>query len=270
MADKATETKAPKGAPIEKAIAPSEKTPAQPRVPEVQAKPEQVAKTISAPAPKAPAETATAAKTVAKAQVAPKKPVVKKAARKAAKKTVAAKKPAAAGLRARATEPTKSEPNRTSKMAEATNPTENMKAQTETAMNQSKVAVEEMTAKSRDAMERGVKAMEEVGGFARGNVEALVEASKVYVEGTQSIVRDQAEFAKKSVEDLSANMQKISSVKNPNEVMQVQSEFMRGQFDQMVSQTSTMTERMFRLAGEVMAPLQNRMAVAGEKFKSVN
>ncbi|MEM8827618.1 MAG: phasin family protein [Pseudomonadota bacterium] len=154
-------------------------------------------------------------------------------------------------------------------MATANKTTENMKAQAETAMNQGRAAMEDMTAKSREAMERGVKSMEEMGGFARGNVEAMVEAGKVYAEGTQSIAREQMDFAKKTAEELSTTMQKLPSVKTPAEAMEMQGNFVRGQFDAMVHQTSTVTEHMFKLMGDVMAPIQNRMAVAGQTLNKV-
>ncbi|MGB7405738.1 MAG: phasin family protein [Pacificimonas sp.] len=154
-------------------------------------------------------------------------------------------------------------------MTKTNNPTETMKAQAETAMNQGKAAMADVTAKSREAMERGVKTVEEMNDFARGNVEAVVEASKVYADGTQEMMREQVSFVKSATDELAANMKAMPTVKNPNEIMQMHGDFVRNQFDAMVEQNSKMTERMFKLAGDVMAPLQNRMAVANEKFTKV-
>ncbi|MBV7255373.1 phasin family protein [Pacificimonas sp. WHA3] len=275
------------------------KTAAKPGIPATNAAANTAAapkpKTVEANAPKA----ATAVKTVVKAatgtqtiaadiaakaaaDVAGKSPAKKTAAKKTTVKKVAAK--TAAPKQAAAKKSAVKRTARTAAKAAATpktntakrnitmtktNPTEAMKQQADTAMTQGKAAIQDMTAKGREAMEKSAKVMEDMNGFARGNVEAMVEASKVAAEGTQELVREQADFAKKSVEGFSATMQKVSSAKNPAEAMQLHSDFARSQFDAMVSQTSTMTERMFKLAGDMMAPLQNRVAVAGETFKKV-
>lgn len=149
------------------------------------------------------------------------------------------------------------------------NPTEAMKAQAETAMSQSKAAFEDMATKSKTVMEKNVKTMEEMGGFARGNVEAMVEAGKIYAEGAQELARKGADFAKKQAEETAQTVQAMSSVKNPNEVVELQGKFVRGQFDAMMQQTSAMTEQWLKLTGDVMAPFQNRMATAMEKVQKV-
>lgn len=151
-------------------------------------------------------------------------------------------------------------------MEEKQNPTDTMKAQAETAMNQSKAAFEEMASKSKDVMEKNVKTIEEMGALARGNVEALVEAGRIYAEGSQEMAREAADFAKKQAEETAATVQAMSSVKNPNEVVELQGKYVRGQFDAMVAQSSAMTERMLKLSTDVMTPFQNRMATTMSKF----
>ncbi|MEE4350085.1 MAG: phasin family protein [Pacificimonas sp.] len=153
----------------------------------------------------------------------------------------------------------------TKTMAEKKNPTETMQAQAETAMNQSKAAMEDMAAKTKDYMEKQVISMEEMGDLARGNVEAMVEAGKIFAEGSQSIARETSDFVKAQAEDAAATMKAMSGVKNPNEVVELQGKFVRGQFDAMVAQTSTVTEHMLKLTTDVMAPFQNRMATAMSK-----
>ncbi|MBZ6379541.1 MULTISPECIES: phasin family protein [Pacificimonas] len=150
-------------------------------------------------------------------------------------------------------------------MAEKKNPTETMQAQAETAMAQSKATMEEMAAKSKEYMEKNVKSLEEMGDLARGNVEAMVEAGKIYAEGSQAIARQTGDFVKKQAEEAASTMQAMSGVKNPNEVVELQGKFVRGQFDAMVEHASTMTEHMLKLTTDVMTPFQNRMATTMSK-----
>lgn len=226
--------------------------------------------TSTEPAP----NTSVAKRTTTKRKAAPRKKVAPK--KKAASSAKAAQpaqtaKPQAAKAETPKPEPQTSpkpadNPKRTSTMADQKNPTETMKTQAETAMNQSKAAFEDMASKSKGMMEKNVKTMEEMGSLARGNVEAMVEAGRIYAEGSQEIAREAADFAKKQAEETAATVQAMSSVKNPNEVVELQGKYVRGQFDAMVQQSSAMTERMLKLSSDVMAPFQNRMATSMSKF----
>lgn len=193
----------------------------------------------------------------------------RKSAAKPSPRTAKTKTPKRAATTRSASKQTKPNTERNGKMATKQNPTEAMKAQAETAMSQSKAAFEDMTAKSKEAMEKNAKVMEELGGLTRGNVEAMVEAGRIYAEGTQAMARDTADFARKQAEETAQTMQAMSGVKNPNEVVELQGKYVRGQFDAVVAQTSAMTERALKLSGDVMAPFQNRMATAMEKFTKV-
>jgi phasin family protein len=212
------------------------------------------------------AETAVA--TVRTAEKAPpkRKTAKAKSTRKAAAPRRAATAPAGKKAARAPSVKTKKSPERKIAMATKQNPTDTMKAQAEAAMSQSKAAFEDMSTKSKEMMEKNVKTMEELGGFARGNVEALVEAGKIYAEGAQTLAKDAAGFAKKQAEETAAAVQSMSSVKNPNEVVELQGKYVRGQFDALVAHSSAMTEQMLKLTGDVMAPFQNRMASAMEKF----
>ncbi|EMD82523.1 phasin family protein [Pacificimonas flava] len=218
-------------------------------------------------ASQAPAPKRKAAKTAKPDQArSPKKKTAGKPSagtRKTSKSKVSARKTISAP---KSTKPTSM---RNSTMATKQNPTETMKAQTETAMNQSKAVFEDVTAKSKEAMEKNAKALEELSGMTRGNVEAMVEAGRIYAEATQAMARDTADFAKKQTEETVETMQALSSVKNPNEVVELQGKYVRGQFDAVVAQTSSMTERALKLSSDMMAPFQNRMATAMEKFTKV-
>ena len=60
----------------------------------------------------------------------------------------------------------------------------------------------------------------------------------------------------------------MTTVKTPNEFMQLQSDFAKTQFDAAVAEMSKLSETLVKLAGEVFEPMQNRMALATDKMKS--
>jgi len=117
------------------------------------------------------------------------------------------------------------------------------------------------------AMERGTKLVEEMSAFGKGNMEALVESSRIAARGFESLGQDAATFAKQSFEQSAAALRQLATVKSPTEFMKLQGDLIRQSFDQVVAQGSRQTETVLKLAGEVAQPLSNRVAVAMQKVK---
>ena len=122
--------------------------------------------------------------------------------------------------------------------------------------------------RAKGAVAKSSKMFEEAGAFGKGNVEALVESSKIAAKGFETLSQEAAEYGRKSFEDATAAFKTLASVKSPTEFMKLQSDFVRGAFDAMVAETSRSTETMLKLAGEVAQPISNRIAVAAEKMKT--
>ena len=125
----------------------------------------------------------------------------------------------------------------------------------------------DFTAKAKDAAAKGQKAFEELNEFNKGNVEALVESGKIAAKGFETLGQGYADYARKQFEGTTAAFKSFAGVKSPTEFFKLQSEFVKGQFDSMVAQTSKNTEAFIKLAGDVAKPISNRVAVAAEKIK---
>jgi phasin family protein len=146
---------------------------------------------------------------------------------------------------------------------------ENVKKQTETAMAQGKAAVEQFQTKTREAMEKSTKAAEELNSFTRENVEALVESGKIAAKGFETMTQSALELAKKNGEAATTAFKSFSSAKSANELLQLQSDFARSQFDKFVADSSKMTEAFVKLSTDMFEPISSRFAVAADKFKTV-
>ena len=120
-----------------------------------------------------------------------------------------------------------------------------------------------------DAMQKGMKFVEEMNDFTKGNVEAMVEASKIAARGAEDIAKYTADYARGSVEKANERARRVASVKSPTELLQLQSEFAREAMDQVAQETSKFAEGYLKLLGEIAQPFQNRMALAAEKMKAV-
>lgn len=144
-----------------------------------------------------------------------------------------------------------------------------LNTQAEAALSNGKAAMEQVTAKSKEAVEASLKSMDEMTEMTRANVDALMTSAKAATAGVEQLMAHMTEASKKSFEETSAMVKTLASAKTPNDLMQLQSEFAKTQFDEAVAQYSKMTEMMVKLAGEVMEPMQNQMAITTDKLKSV-
>lgn len=126
----------------------------------------------------------------------------------------------------------------------------------------------EMSTRAKGAMEKGVKFAEELTEFTKGNVEAIVASGRVAAKGIESMAQDAAETAKSSFEQAQTAMKSFTQVKSPTELFQLQSDYAKTAFDQLVANASKASEQMMKLMGDVAQPLSNRYALASEKVKS--
>jgi phasin family protein len=127
----------------------------------------------------------------------------------------------------------------------------------------------EMNDKAKAAMEKSSKAMEEIGDLTKGNLEAVVESSKIAAKGFETIGQNAAEYGRLSFEKTSATIKSFASVKSPAEFFQLQSELMTSTFDALASESAKTSEAMLKLAGEIAQPLSSRVAVVSDKFKAL-
>ena len=106
----------------------------------------------------------------------------------------------------------------------------------------------------------------EAGEFNKANVEAVVESSKIFFAGAQELVKGNVETGKTVVETVTEDAKKMAAVKSPTELMQLQGELARRNFDAVVSFGSQRTEAWVKLYNDAFAPISNRVSVAAEKL----
>ena len=122
--------------------------------------------------------------------------------------------------------------------------------------------------RGQDLAKKSQKVAEEFADLAKANVEAMVEAGKIAVEGTKTLGQDVIATGRDGVEQASDAIRSLAEAKSPTEYVQLQGEFARASFDRMVAETSKLTEKMVKLAGEAFQPIQNRASKNAERFNS--
>ena len=241
---------------------------------------EAAAKQTVGNSPVAKATAAQAAKVVAPK---PAPNLAKRKPRKAAKPPISAKpaqrKPAAS--QPNATQPIAAKASATSDTPVAANTKETTMNTTDTTQTAySPAFAGDMTATMTEAMaeiqtrtqetfEKSTALASDATEFAKGNVEAMVESSKVLAEGVQDMGRTISEEAKTAYETATADLREMAAVKSPTELFQLQGRIMRRNFDAMVAASSRSTDAAMKLTGDVFAPLSGRANVAVEKFGKV-
>jgi len=135
------------------------------------------------------------------------------------------------------------------------------------AVAQAQAGIATMNEKVRDMMEKNMKSMTDLTEFTKGNVEAMIESAKAATTAAETMTSHFVESSRKSMEEAQAAIKSMTSAKTPNELMQFQTDFAKGQFDKAVASWSQMSETWMKLAGEVVQPLSNRMAIASESVK---
>lgn len=128
-------------------------------------------------------------------------------------------------------------------------------------------AMKEAAAKAKAALEKSQAAMGDMGAFTKGNVEAVVESSKILATGLQEMTKSYAAETKTVVETMQAEIKELASVKSPTEFFEKQNAMMRKQFDAAMAATSKNSEAMLKLASEAFQPISNRVSLAVEKIK---
>lgn len=144
---------------------------------------------------------------------------------------------------------------------------DNTTATIDAATDKSRAMFADMNERTQGAMEKGSKFFAELTEFNKGNIEAMVESSRIAARGFETMGQDAVAYAKTSFEGASAAMRELATVKSPTEFMKLQADYARRAFDAVVAQTSRGAEQSLKLAGEVAQPLSNRVAIAADKMK---
>lgn len=130
-------------------------------------------------------------------------------------------------------------------------------------------AFADINARAKAGVEKSTKAMEEISDLAKGNVEALVESSRIAVKGVETLGQDAAEYGRLTFEKATATMKSLAAIKTPAEFFQIQSELLSSAFDGFAKEAAKNSETMLKLAGDVVQPLSSRVSVVTEKVKSL-
>ena len=128
-------------------------------------------------------------------------------------------------------------------------------------------AVKDAAAKAKTYAEKSQVGLGEVGAFAKGNVEAMVQSTKILASGMQEMGKGYVAEAKTAFETMTTDAKDLASAKSPTEFFEKQNAILKKNFDAAVAKSSKSSEAMLKLVNEAFQPLSTRMSLAMEKVK---
>jgi len=231
----------------------------------VEAKPA-AAPVVETPVVKAPVVTAPVVKAPVVKAIAPAKAPLPKRAVHKARTTPPAAKPVVTA--SKAPQPVKSAAAPLPRTATASRKEYRIMTATTTEYTEKfQTAIKDASEKAKAAFEKSQASFGEIGEFTKGNVEALVESSKILASGLQELTKGYATESKSAFETLAAEFKSLTAVKSPSELLEKQSALLRKQFDAVVAASSKNSEAVLKLANEAFQPISNRVSLAVEKVK---
>mgnify|MGYP003136936939 CR=1 FL=1 len=132
-----------------------------------------------------------------------------------------------------------------------------------------KTMMTEAQTKTQEAFEKSSTVVSDYTEFAKGNVEAMVESTKIFAAGLQEIGSGLAAESRTMFETFSADMKEMAAVKSPTDLVKLQGDMVRKNMDTAVAYGSKNTETMLKLFSDSMQPISNRMTLAVEKARSL-
>lgn len=130
-------------------------------------------------------------------------------------------------------------------------------------------AVNTVKTQTKAAIAKGTVVAGEVSELSKGNIEAVVESSKIFATGLKDIGSDYVAEGKSAYETATGDFKKLASIKSPTELFQLQGELLRRNFDAAVAFGSKETEKLVKLSNDTFAPISNRVSLMVDKASKI-
>jgi phasin family protein len=114
------------------------------------------------------------------------------------------------------------------------------------------------------------KYAEEWVSLGQGNFDAILKSSQIWAAGVQDLAKQFAASAQSSFDESLATFKALSSVKSPQEALDLQTTLARTVLDKTLAETGRIGDASLKLFEQTLAPIAARATLTVEKFgKSV-
>jgi hypothetical protein len=109
---------------------------------------------------------------------------------------------------------------------------------------------------------------ETVQKLGKDSFNATAKALEVATTGTQAIVAETADYAKKSFEQTASTFEKLVGVKSLDKVIEIQTDYVKSAYEGFVAQSTKTGELYKKLAQDSLAPFNALRSAAQPTFAS--
>lgn len=95
---------------------------------------------------------------------------------------------------------------------------------------------------------------------SKDNVDAALKSFGAVSKGMQAIAVEVTDFSKRSLEQNSAMVEKLFTAKSLDKALEIQADFMKGAYENMVAESTKLGELYTNLAKEAYKPVEGAIA----------
>ncbi|MEQ8831723.1 MAG: phasin family protein [Alphaproteobacteria bacterium] len=140
----------------------------------------------------------------------------------------------------------------------------------EEAVAAGKQTVEQAVAATKEQVEKAstaaLKSYDEFATLNKDTVDAYVKAGNVFAKGFEDLGKTVFAFAQSQAETNVNAAKALMSAKTINDVVEIQSDLARTQFDAFVAEGTKVSEMSLKVANETVEPIQAQFNVVVEKM----
>ena len=109
------------------------------------------------------------------------------------------------------------------------------------------------------------KGYEDFAAFGKANLEAFVQANKLFTSGIETLSKEVVSLAQSSLESSTAATKAMFAAKTIKDVVELQTDFAKTSFEKLVANSTKIGEMTVKLATDSAAPIGARVTAASEK-----
>ena len=111
-----------------------------------------------------------------------------------------------------------------------------------------------------------VKGYEDIQGLSKETIDAFVQASTIWAKGAETISKQVMALTQNSMQSSVVTAKAILGCKTLRDVIDLQADYTRSNFDTLVAEGTKLSEMSFKVANDAIAPIQARVSEAVEKL----
>ena len=105
-----------------------------------------------------------------------------------------------------------------------------------------------------------INSFEQIQKFGQNNLDATMKAFGAFSTNAQAIATESAEFARKSFEHNTSTIEKLFGVRTLDKAIEIQTAYVKGAYDSLVSQSTKLGTLYSTLATESLKPFEGVLA----------